>query len=162
MTAIFNACCATPIGFIRINGTARFISEVSFCDVDTGTDTTLPDLAIHCMGQIAAYFEGKQFEFTLPLKQEGTDFQQRVWSELLHVPYGETASYSTIARKIATVKSVRAIGNANGKNSIALLIPCHRIIGESGKLVGYAGGLWRKKWLLQHEAKFAHGVQSLF
>ncbi len=97
------------------------------------------------------YFNKKRKKFDLPLQPQGTNFQKAVWDALLEVPYGTTVSYFDIAKKVDNPKAVRAAGGANGKNPITIIIPCHRIIGSNGKLVGYGGGLWRKKWLLQHE-----------
>ena len=115
-----------------------------------------------CRNELHAYFNGTLQNFSFPASQEGTDFQNRIWKELLHVPYGETWSYAQLAKKSGDPKNSRAVGNANGKNNIAIAIPCHRIIGQDGSLTGYAGGLWRKEWLLNHEAKVAHGVLELF
>ena len=98
----------------------------------------------------------------MPVYQDGTDFQQIVWNELLGIPYGKTISYQTLSKKIGDVKAIRAVGATNGKNKIAVIVPCHRVIGSHGDLTGYAAGLWRKKWLLEHELKIAHGVQTLF
>lgn len=101
--------------------------------------------------QLEAYFAGALTEFNLPLAPEGTPFQQRVWSELSRIPYGITVSYGDIAERIGNIKAVRAVGLANGRNPISIVVPCHRVIGANGKLVGYGGGLPRKEWLLAHE-----------
>ncbi|MBD0368698.1 MAG: methylated-DNA--[protein]-cysteine S-methyltransferase, partial [Flavisolibacter sp.] len=111
--------------------------------------------------QLQEYFEGKRKIFDLPLQQQGTEFQQRVWNQLLQVPFGKTISYLELARKIGDVKAIRAVGTANGKNNLAIVVPCHRVIGTNTRLTGYAGGLWRKQWLLEHEAKYETGVQLL-
>ncbi len=108
------------------------------------------------------YFNGELRQFELPLHQPGTPFQQDVWNLLATIPYGKTISYMDLAKKTGDTKATRAVANANGKNNIAIIIPCHRVIGSNKELTGYAGGLWRKKWLLEHEAKIAHGVQTLF
>jgi methylated-DNA-[protein]-cysteine S-methyltransferase len=102
------------------------------------------------------YFEGSRKEFQLPLAPEGTDFQKRVWSELLNIPYGATCSYLDVARALGDANAIRAVGAANGRNPISIIIPCHRVIGADGSLTGYGGGLWRKEWLLRHE-----GVRAL-
>ncbi len=112
--------------------------------------------------QLHNYFEGIDLYFQLPICQEGTLFQQRVWSELCKIKPGTTISYLQLSKNIGDAKAIRAVGTANGKNNIAIVVPCHRVIGSSGKLVGYGGDLWRKQWLLNHEAKFCNGVQSLF
>jgi methylated-DNA-[protein]-cysteine S-methyltransferase len=93
--------------------------------------------------------------FNVPIKQEGTEFQQKVWNELLKIPYGKTVSYNFIAESLGDKKTIRAVGATNGKNQISILVPCHRVIGSDGSLTGYAGGLWRKKWLLNHEKEFS-------
>lgn len=151
-----------PLGYLKIEGNTEFIYSISFSDFKTIDTEFQPELAIVASLQLSEYFLGKRKVFNLPIHQQGTDFQQKVWTQLTDIPYGKTCSYSTIARKLNHPKSVRAVGNSNGKNTIAIVVPCHRVIGESGKLVGYAAGLERKKWLLQHEAKFANGVQTLF
>ena len=101
--------------------------------------------------QINEYFTGVRKEFSLPLVLVGSDFQRKVWDKLLEVPYGKTKSYGEITKDLGDPKAIRAVGAANGANKMAILIPCHRIIGSDGKLTGYAGGLWRKQWLLNHE-----------
>lgn len=151
-----------PLGYVKIEGNSEVICSISFSDFNS-TDTEFqPDIARKACYQLEQYFLGKLQVFSLPIHQQGTEFQQKVWAQLKDIPYGKTCSYMAIARKLNNPKSIRAVGNSNGKNSLAIVIPCHRVIGESGKLVGYAAGLERKKWLLQHEAKFANGVQTLF
>jgi len=115
-----------------------------------------------CIRQLDQYFSGKELHFTLPLQQAGTAFQQSVWSLLLKIKPGETYSYLQLSKRLGNPKAIRAVGTANGANNIAIIVPCHRVIGSTGNLVGYAGGLWRKKWLLDHEAKHCHGIQALF
>lgn len=104
-----------------------------------------------CCKQLEEYFNGQRKDFQLPIYAEGTVFQQEVWQALTTISYGETASYKDIAIKIERPKAMRAVGNANHNNPIPIIIPCHRVIGTSGKLIGYGGGLWRKEWLLKHE-----------
>jgi methylated-DNA-[protein]-cysteine S-methyltransferase len=108
--------------------------------------------------ELTAYYAGTLQEFKVPLAPQGTPFQQRVWKALLEIPFGETESYGQLARRIGAPNAARAVGLANGRNPIAIIIPCHRVIGSSGALVGYGGGLPRKKWLLEHEARFRAGV----
>jgi len=100
--------------------------------------------------------------FELPINQHGTVFQKEVWNELMQIPFGRTISYLELARKTGDSKATRAVANANGKNNVCIIVPCHRVIGANKELVGYSGGLWRKKWMLEHEAKLAYGVQTLF
>jgi methylated-DNA-[protein]-cysteine S-methyltransferase len=108
------------------------------------------------------YFAGKRTAFSVAIHQEGTEFQQKVWKELYEIPFGKTLSYADLAKKLGDPKCIRAAAAANGKNKIAMIVPCHRIIGTDQSLVGYAWGKARKRWLLQHEFRLAHGVQTLF
>lgn len=119
-------------------------------------------MLIQCVEQLIQYFNGQRRIFELPLSQEGTPFQQEVWNELLTIPYAKTISYIQLAIRTGDPKATRAVASANGKNNIAIIVPCHRVIGSNGQLIGYGGGLWRKKWLLEHEMKVAYGVQTLF
>jgi methylated-DNA-[protein]-cysteine S-methyltransferase len=114
------------------------------------------------MEQMIEYFQGQRRVFDLPVQQTGTDFQQSVWQQLIQIPYGKTISYMELARRMGDTKTIRAAASANGKNQLAIVVPCHRVVGSKNDLVGYAGGLWRKKWLLDHELKIAHGVLTLF
>lgn len=115
-----------------------------------------------CCNQLDNYFTGVSKVFNLPIVQSGTAFQQTVWNELLNIPYGKTISYLELSKRIGDVKAIRAVGTTNGKNQIAIIVPCHRVIGSNGELTGYAGELWRKKWLLEHEARYTYGLQTLF
>lgn len=115
-----------------------------------------------CMQQLQEYFDGKRTDFDLPLQQEGSAFQQSVWAVLNDISYGKTVSYLQLSKRIGNAKAIRAVGITNGKNAISIIVPCHRVIGSNGNLTGYGGGLWRKQWLPEHEAKFANGVQQLF
>ena len=110
--------------------------------------------------QLQEYFEGKRTDFDLKLNPKGTEFQQKVWKSLLDIPYGKTVSYMDQTKKLGDVKAIRAVASANGKNPLWIVVPCHRVIGTNGSLTGYAGGLSRKKWLLEHENPFTQ--QSLF
>ena len=113
-----------------------------------------------CIFQLREYFEGQRNHFDFKLNPQGTDFQQKVWQELLNIPYGKTLSYLELSKKLGDVKAIRAVASANGRNPLWIVVPCHRVIGTNGSLTGYAGGLWRKKWLLEHESPT--GQQSLF
>lgn len=145
----------SPIGFIRIAGTKDHIMAIEFYDVEPESfleEDEEENALLHlAYGQIKDYFENGLREFTFPLLQEGTHFQQAVWKELIYIPFGKTISYLQLAKQLGDVKKIRAAGSANGKNNIAIVVPCHRVIGSNGELVGYAGGLWRKEWLLIHE-----------
>ena len=155
----------SPVGILKISGTEDFISEVSFHDTTQkpeGSRKNLPPLFINCIEQLIQYFNGERRHFELPLNQPGTAFQQDVWNYLSAIPYGKTISYLELAKRTGDIKATRAVAGANGKNNIAIIVPCHRVIGANRDLVGYGGGLWRKKWLLDLEARVAHGVQTLF
>jgi methylated-DNA-[protein]-cysteine S-methyltransferase len=115
-----------------------------------------------CTEQLIEYFSGKRRVFDIPIVQEGTEFQQKVWGHLYEIDYGKTISYVDLAKKMGDANTTRAVANANAKNRIALINPCHRVIGSDKNLTGYAWGLWRKKWLLQHEFRILHGIQTLF
>ena len=113
--------------------------------------TKIPEELKEAVLQLQDYFDGKRTTFTFPLNPSGTDFQKKVWEELLNIPFGKTRSYLDLSKKLGDVKAIRAVASANGKNPLWIVVPCHRVIGTDGSLTGYAGGLWRKKWLLEHE-----------
>jgi methylated-DNA-[protein]-cysteine S-methyltransferase len=121
----------------------------------------LPVCLESCKMQLGEYFEGSREQFDLPLDPKGTPFQKRVWTFLQQIPFGQTISYLELAKRLGDHKVIRAAGTANGKNPIAIIIPCHRVIGSNGHLVGYAGGLENKKWLLDHEQKYSGGTIQL-
>jgi len=147
----------SPIGQITIIADDNAVNEITFSEklVADLTENTISQLAAK---ELTQYFEGTLREFSFPMVQTGTAFQQEVWSNLLKIPYGETTSYAKFSAHKPL--AIRAIAAANGKNNIAIVVPCHRVIGSNGKLVGYAGELWRKKWLLQHEIETAQRGQS--
>jgi methylated-DNA-[protein]-cysteine S-methyltransferase len=153
----------SPVGLLRISGNDDFISEVSFREKpDVDGPVELPPLLIDCTEQLIQYFNGQRKVFELPLNQPGSSFQQDTWSILMTIPFGKTISYMQQSIKIGDPKAIRAVASANGRNNIAIIVPCHRVIGTNRDLTGYAGGLWRKRWLLEHETKITHGVLSLF
>jgi methylated-DNA-[protein]-cysteine S-methyltransferase len=165
MPEVFHTFYHSPVGLLKISGTEEYITEVTFHDTSQkaeGNKKHLPQMLIQCVEQLIQYFNGQRRQFELPLNQEGTPFQKEVWNELVQIPYGKTISYLELARRIGDTKATRAVANANGRNNIAVIVPCHRVIGSNKELVGYAGGLHRKKWLLDLEAKVAYGVQTLF
>ena len=157
----------SPVGLIRISGTETYIREIHFIDnvelshLDHHKKRYSPIL-IHCVEQLIEYFHGERRVFEFPVHQEGTVFQKRVWDELIGIPYGKTISYLELSRRLGDTRAIRAAASANGKNNIAIAVPCHRVIGSRNDLVGYGGGIWRKKWLLDHEAKITYGIQTLF
>lgn len=154
-TAFINS----PLGITKIEGDENGITVISVLS-EGAISTKIPnDLQVAAI-QLQEYFEGKRKDFTFKLNPKGTDFQQKVWQELLNIPYGKTTSYLDLAKKLGDPKVIRAAASANGKNPLWIVIPCHRVIGKDGSLTGYAGGLWRKKWLLEHENPTLQ--QSLF
>ncbi|HQY12059.1 MAG TPA: methylated-DNA--[protein]-cysteine S-methyltransferase [Ferruginibacter sp.] len=161
----------SPLGALEIRSTGSAISEILFVNSWKGAKINEAELSFvkpksaiikSCIKQLDEYFAGKRTEFTVHIAQVGTDFQQQVWTELCKIPYGRTISYMELSKRIGNVKAIRAVGTANGNNSICIIVPCHRVIGSNGELVGYGGDLWRKKWLLEHENKVANGVLTLF
>lgn len=150
----------SPIGLIEITGNDDGIQSVYFVEErKTKTSKIHPSLK-ECIYELEEYFQGVRKEFGLKLNPEGTDFQKKVWTELLNVPFGKTVSYLDISKKLGDANATRAVGNANGSNPIFIIVPCHRVIGVNGKLVGYGGGLWRKEWLLNHEKSSTFGKQT--
>jgi methylated-DNA-[protein]-cysteine S-methyltransferase len=142
---------STPLGELRLSAD----DDGRLTELHLRAPEALPRLDgpfTAARAQLDAYFAGELSEFDLPLAPHGTPFQRRVWDELARIPFGETTSYSELARRLGDPKLVRAVGLANGRNPIAIVIPCHRVIGADGSLVGYGGGLDRKRWLLDHEA----------
>lgn len=165
MDEVFTTYYHSPVGILKISATERFVTGVSFFDKVERVDTkkrNYPAALIQCIEQLIQYFYGERRQFELLINQEGTVFQQTVWSELMAIPYAKTISYLELARRIGDPKATRAVASANGKNNVAIIVPCHRVIGANKELTGYGGGIWRKKWLLDHEAKIAYGVQTLF
>ncbi|MGX9930316.1 methylated-DNA--[protein]-cysteine S-methyltransferase [Virgibacillus salarius] len=158
MMNLYKVDFPSPIGVIEIAGTKDTVYSVLFADreiVEYARTSNTPQAIEICYQQLEEYFAGKRLEFTFPYEVSGTAFQREVWQALTTIPYAKTASYRDIARTIGREKAVRAVGSANGKNKISIAIPCHRIIGANGKLTGYAGGLWRKEWLLEHEQRIS-------
>ena len=151
---VFKAYYESEPGLIEITAGETGIITLYFTKKKSNLKSDSKSFPVHlkdCIRQLDEYFKGKRMTFDLPLIISGTDFQKKVWNELKKIPFGKTASYKEIALKAGNIKAVRAIGNANNKNKISLIIPCHRVIGSDGKLSGYAGGVKRKKWLLEHE-----------
>jgi methylated-DNA-[protein]-cysteine S-methyltransferase len=153
---------SSPVGTLKIACTDQHVQAVIFLDDHeiAGNDEHL--LLQTCRHQLDEYFTGQRKEFDLPLEQPGTGFQQKVWQLLLKIPFGKTVSYNELSKQYGDIKAIRAVASANGKNNLAIIVPCHRVIGSNQSLTGYAGGLWRKKWLLEHEAKHHSGVMTLF
>lgn len=152
------AYLATAIATLEIKGTAQGIASVHFMDSENTFSEVIPKELKPAVDQLTEYFEGKRTHFKLNLNPEGTEFQKKVWKKLEEIPFGKTISYQQIANQLGDPKVIRAAASANGKNPIAIIIPCHRVIGSDGSLTGYAGGLHRKKWLLEHESPSKQGV----
>lgn len=145
------AIISSPLGMIEITGSHNAIFSVLFLDDKKTEPTNVPTSLQKCATQLEEYFLWKRKRFDLQLQPNGTTFQRHVWDELLNIPYGKTTSYLKLALQLGDEKSIRAVASANGKNPIAIIIPCHRVIGSQGEMVGYAGGIKRKEWLLAHE-----------
>ncbi|QHV94765.1 methylated-DNA--[protein]-cysteine S-methyltransferase [Spirosoma endbachense] len=160
-TTIFDS----PLGLVRVTGDEAGVSAISCVDVSpdeaVSTPTNLPQPVEQAVVQLTEYFAGTRQSFDFLMNPAGTTFQQTVWKALLDVPFGTTLSYLALTRRIGDEKAIRAVAAANGKNPLWIVVPCHRIIGSNGSLTGYAGGLWRKKWLQEHE-RGGSGQLSLF
>ncbi|HXA01822.1 MAG TPA: methylated-DNA--[protein]-cysteine S-methyltransferase [Cytophagaceae bacterium] len=154
MLKTFTSYYTSPIGAIEISATEKDIVSVLFVESETKALSTNAVIE-ECKKQLDEYFHGDRKDFSLPYILLGTDFQKATWNKLKSIEYGKTMSYAELAEKLNSPKSARAVGSMNGKNVILIILPCHRIIGQDGSLTGYAGGLWRKKWLLEHERKVA-------
>ena len=169
--SIQNNYFASPIGILEIRATDEYLTAVLFVNTERNkapvmeepeTSQSAHPLIKTCEAQLTEYFDGQRTVFDIPTYQQGSEFQQKVWSALKDIPYGRTISYLELSKRIGNVKAIRAVGTSNGNNNISIIVPCHRVIGSDGSLTGYGGDLWRKKWLLDHEARYANGVQTLF
>ena len=157
---MYKAFYRSPVGVLEIISDSNAITEINFVRNDAKQITDefgkyAPAVLKQCVNELKEYFAGTRNFFDVEYKLEGTDFQLRVWKELVKIPYGSTITYSQQAQQLGDIKAIRAVGTANGKNKIAIIIPCHRVIGSDKSLRGYAGGLSRKKWLLEHEQEVA-------
>jgi len=153
----------SPLGQLKIVCTDDKVQAVVFVKEDEVVSEEMNHQLLQtCTKQLDDYFSGRRKIFDLPLQQSGTAFQQKVWDLLLQIPFGKTISYNELSRQYGDLKAIRAVASANGRNNLAIIVPCHRVIGSNQSLTGYAGGLWRKKWLLEHEAKHHSGVMTLF
>ena len=151
----------TPLGIAKLEGDADGLTAVTVLDNDVATVTpVVPEVLEDAVYQLREYFEGNRKTFALDLNPQGTEFQKRVWDALLEIPFGKTISYMHLSKTLGDPKAIRAVAAANGKNPLWIIVPCHRVIGSDGSLTGYAGGLHRKKWLLEHESPAKQ--QSLF
>jgi len=141
----------TPIGMARIVGDNEGVSSISVIESSEDSSENIPKSLQECVTQLDEYFRNERTSFNLKLNPQGTKFQKEVWQNLQQIPYGTTKSYKTQSEEMGNIKAIRAIASANGKNPLWIVVPCHRVIGSNGSLTGYAGGLWRKRWLLEHE-----------
>jgi len=155
-TCIINS----PLGYIKIIGDADGIQRVTILNSQEKVTDIIPEVLEDCVIQLREYFEGTRKKFHLKLNPNGTNFQKKIWKLLQDIPYGKTTSYLELSKQHGDVKAIRAVANANGKNPLWIIVPCHRVIGSDGSLTGYAGGLNRKQWLLEHESPYKQ--QSLF
>ena len=148
----------SPLGWLRLSGTAQGIEEVVFCEeAPDEISTEVPACLSACARQLQEYFRGERKNFELQLAPNGSNFQEKVWQQLRQIPFGHTRTYLEISLQLGEATYTRAVGSANGRNPLAIVVPCHRVIGSNGTLTGYAGGLWRKKWLLQFEGATRQG-----
>jgi methylated-DNA-[protein]-cysteine S-methyltransferase len=143
----------SPLGPVEISGTRKGILSVGFVEKQLADGRNLPECVKEGVRQLDEYFKGVRKRFSLALLPQGTAFQRLVWQQLKRIPYGKAVSYGDVARAIGKPQAFRAVGGANNKNPIGIIIPCHRVIGSDGKLVGYGSGVWRKEWLLNHEMR---------
>ena len=164
MLEIQTTYCKTPVGTAKIVGDKNGIKAVSILDEGTVSVALMnqktPFCLQDCVVQLEEYFNGKRDHFNLTVNPKGTAFQKKVWKSLLKIPYGKTKNYLEQSTTLGDVKAIRAVASAIGKNPLWIVIPCHRVLGSDGSLTGYAGGVWRKKWLLNHENPVKQ--QSLF
>lgn len=152
-SATYVGYISSPVGWLEIKANDDGITQVEFKDENRLPENTNKHIE-KAIKEFTEYFEGKREKFTVKLNPRGTDFQKKVWGELLRIPFGRTTSYFDLSNQLGDVKAIRAVGTANGKNPIAIIIPCHRVVGRDGSLTGYAGGLERKKWLINFEQQF--------
>jgi methylated-DNA-[protein]-cysteine S-methyltransferase len=156
----------SPLGITKIVGDENGVAVISVSDVGTNeVSTAIPEVLKEAVLQLQEYFNKKRTDFDFKLNPKGTEFQQKVWKSLLEIPYGKTISYMDQTKKLGDIKAIRAVASANGKNPLWIVVPCHRVIGTNGSLTGYAGGLSRKKWLIEHERTQLHNkacFKSLF
>jgi len=141
----------TPLGTAEITGDVNGISSIIILDVEKEASIEIPQHFELAVSELNDYFVSNRTDFKFKIEPHGTDFQKKVWQELRNIPFGKTISYMDLSKKLGDIKAIRAVASANGKNPLWIVIPCHRVIGSDGSLTGYAGGLWRKKWLLEHE-----------
>ena len=162
MTGKYTTYLKSPIGQMIITANSNAVTSIFFVFDDTEMPPENSNGVLEmCKQQLNEYFAGKRKVFDVSILQDGTEFQKKVWDELYKIPYGKTVSYNYIAERVGGKNMMRAVGSANGKNKISIIVPCHRVIGSDGSLTGYAGGMWRKEWLLKHEDKYSSEERQL-
>jgi len=154
---LYTSYVQSKIGYLIVVASEQYVQEIRFSDEQPDRGET-NEISTKCVRQLKEYFAGERREFDVPVHALGTEFQVRIWEELMKVPFGQQVTYQELAVKVGDTKMARAVGMASSKNRISIIVPCHRVIGSSGKLTGYAAGLWRKDWLLKHERLVA-GVE---
>ena len=155
----------SPLGRISIEGTSSAISAITFLEEDSliiEDSKKMPMVIDHCAFLLTEYFAGRLFSFDIETQVNGTPFQLEIWKLLSDIPFGKTISYLELSKRFGDVNAIRAVGTANGKNPLSIVVPCHRVIGSKGELTGYAGKIWRKQWMLEHENSIVSKQQSLF
>lgn len=150
----------SPLGFTKIVGDIQGIASITVLNSEEKVTGIVPQELEDCVQQLNEYFDGERQQFNFQINPKGTEFQKRVWQKLLSIPFGKTTSYLDLSKQLGDIKAIRAVANANGKNPLWIVVPCHRVIGSDGSLTGYAGGLRRKQWLLEHESPYKQ--QELF
>ncbi|HEU4497545.1 MAG TPA: methylated-DNA--[protein]-cysteine S-methyltransferase [Flavobacterium sp.] len=148
---MLQAYLKTPLGTASIIAGEDGVRSISVSDSEIEIPEKTDPRLIEAVSQLQEYFEGKRTGFTFKISPQGTEFQKKVWQSLLEIPYGKTMSYHELSARLGDTKAIRAVASANARNPLWIVVPCHRVIGSDGSLTGYAGGLWRKKWLLDHE-----------
>ncbi len=155
---MFRTVIGSPLGPVEIRTDGQFVISVTYQDHEGITDELPCPVLKMAVAQLREYFTGKRKEFDIPVRPSGSVFEGKVWEQIMEIPYGVTISYGTLAKRIGMPRSARAVGRANGRNPVAIIIPCHRVVGANGSLTGYSGGLWRKEWLIRHEAAIRGGI----
>lgn len=152
------AVISSPLGALEISGNEDGVQKIMFQDDAKAFTEDIPESLTLAVSELQNYFSKKTQDFTFKLNPQGTDFQKKVWLQLAKIPFSKTSTYLDMAKQLGDVKVIRAAASANGKNPISIVIPCHRVIGSDGSMTGYAGGIWRKEWLLNHESIHPQGT----
>lgn len=162
MSQIYHITIQSPVGFLLLKSDETSLLSLAFVKENSASSEYQPPVLKEAVTQLNEYFSGTRKEFNLKINPAGSEFQKKVWEQVKLVPFGKTSTYLAIALKSGTEKHTRAVGLANGKNPLPIIIPCHRVIGSNNRLTGFAGGIEIKKWLLQHELKHSQPDGRLF